>query len=133
MSRNFQIIVTTVVLAELAFIGTLGFNHSEVILAAIAATILLISLIIFLVGISVHQIVVQDTAKDSLKMAAATDQYIREHKTQYAKEFPDELKSDTDKNFIKRINKGSRILRLSYVLIAVASTLLVVMLWRLVL
>lgn len=133
MSRNFQIIITTAVLAELAFIGTLGFDHNEVVLAAIAATILFISLIVFLVGISVHQVVVQDTAKDSLKMATVTDEYIRKHKKQYAKELPDELKSDMENHFIKRINRGSRILRLSYILIAVASILLVIMLWRLVL
>ena len=132
MSRNFQIIISTIVLAELAFLGTLGFDHEEKMLAAIATTLLVLALVVFLIGVSIQQAVVQNNAKDSLKSASAVDAYIKKHETGYSKEIPDELRSE-QKNINRHIKFGTRLLFASYILIFAASVLLIIMLWKIIL
>ena len=46
MSKNYQTLIVTIVLAELAFLGVLGFDDYNSILSATSATLLVLALVV---------------------------------------------------------------------------------------
>lgn len=83
MSRRFQTLIATIILAQLAFLGTLGFNHTHKILAATAATLLVIALLVHLIAASWQQTGVVKSAKHYIKKAGGVDQIIKETKKKH--------------------------------------------------
>lgn len=130
MSKNYQTLIVTIVLAELAFIGVLGFDDHNSILSATSATLLVLALVLFLVGVAIQQIVVQREAKHSLSMASKVDAFVKKHSTATIDQLPDELTQPKDKALMSS-NLGNRFIRMGYVLILAASVLVVVIAWRL--
>lgn len=130
MSKNYQTLIVTIVLAELAFLGVLGFDDYNSILSATSATLLVLALVLFLVGVAIQQVVVQREAKYNLSMASKVDTFIKEHSTATIDQLPDELLHVKEKAFISS-KLGNRFIRLGYILILVASVLVVVIAWRL--
>ena len=130
MSKNYQTLIVTIVLAELAFLGVLGFDDYNSILSATSATLLVLALVLFLVGVAIQQVVVQREAKYSLSMASKVDTFIKEHSKATIDQLPDELLQSTEKNFISS-KLGNRFIRSGYILILAASVLVVVIAWRL--
>jgi hypothetical protein len=130
MSKNYQTAIVTVVLAELAFLGTIGFHGKADILIASSATLLIIALVIFLIGVGVQQMAVQNEAKISFGLASKVDKHIKTNKTQFVDELPAELQHTENTAWVNA-KLGTKFLRVGYSLIVVASVLIVIIIWRL--
>lgn len=132
MSARFQTLVATIILAQLAFLGVLGFEHDESILSAVTITILVFSLIVCLVAISWQQIGVLKGAKHYFKKADEVGELIKETKKKHVNfdEFPADLKAE---NVLKYTKIPNRLFLAGFVLSFTGSILLLVLVWRLVL
>lgn len=129
MSKNYQTLIVTIVLAELAFLGVLGFEGNNGILSAVSATLLVLALVLFLIGVAIQQVVVQREAKYSFSMASKVDDFIKEHSKASIDQIPDDLTQAKDDKFISS-KLGNRFIRAGYLLIIAASVLVVVIAWR---
>lgn len=129
MSGKFQTLIATIVLAELAFLGTLGFDHTDRKISAWAVTSLICALLIFLIAVSLQQIAIQKAAKRYFVLASKLEDHMKEAKITHVDELPEELKISEFPRYIKFAN---RMLLPSYGLITIGSGLILLLIWRMV-
>lgn len=132
MSSRFHTLVSTIILAQLAFLGTLGLDHEQKILSAIITTILITSLTLCLVAISWQQIGILKGVKHYFQKADKISELIKETKKDKISfdDFPDDLRAENIMKFTKIPN---RLFMSGFLLSIAGSTLLVLMIWSLVL
>lgn len=132
MSSRFHTLVSTIILAQLAFLGALGFDHDDKILSATIITILIVSLVTCLVAISWQQIGVLKGAKHYFEKADKVSELIKNTKKKQIDfdDFPADLKAE---NIMKYTKIPNRLFIVGFLLSIVGSILLVCLVWRLVL
>lgn len=133
MSGRFQTLIATIILAQLAFLGTLGFDHGFKILSACAISALVLALLINLIAASWQQLGIIDSAKFHFKKAKEVDNIIRKTTKEHL----------SLEEYQERINIGAstlgftklpnRLMLISYVLGVVGTVLVLSLVWNIVL
>ncbi len=129
MAGRFQTLIATIILAQLAFLGTLGFSHGQKLLTAIAITVLVSSLLVFLIAVSWQQVGVLKAAKYYFKQAGKLGEYIKETKQSEVEELPEDLR--IDENVLSYTKWSNRLLLLGYTVSAVGTATLIYLVWKL--
>lgn len=130
MSSRFQTLVATIILAQLAFLGILGFNNDFKIISAITVTVLVASLVVCLIAISWQQIAVLKGAKYYFKVADGVSDLIKEAKKEQIdyNDFPADLRAESILKFTKIPN---RLFLSGFLISIVGSILLLWLVWSL--
>ncbi|HRF28437.1 MAG TPA: hypothetical protein PL051_02250 [Candidatus Saccharibacteria bacterium] len=133
MSGRFQTLVATVILAQLAFLGTLGFENNQKILAASAATTLAIALTVHLAAGSWQQARVINSIKHYIKKVGEVEAIIKQtKKTHISPEEYEKYRIIETSSTIGYTKWPNRLLMLGYILAFAGTALVLLLIWRLV-
>lgn len=124
-----QTAVLTIVLAEMAFLGTLKFDYPHSWLGALAISFFVVGFIIFLLAIKLqhsHSLVV---GRDFIQKSRDLQDYIKKTKKEYASEIPIEMQPKF--NDAKTNAFTNKIMLLSYACMFFGSALVVFIAWSL--
>lgn len=134
ISGRFQTLIATVILAQLAFLGTLGFENSQRVLVARAATVLILALAVHLVASGWQQVGVLNSVKHYMKKANEVDAIIKETKREHiSPEDYAKYKIIETSSTIGYTKWANRLLLLGYALAIFGAVLVVTLIWKLVL
>lgn len=130
MSGRLQTAIATIILAELAFLGTVGFDNDLKMYIAIAATLLVLALLIFIISVGWQQKGVLKAAKYYINKANKIDDYIKEVKKDKVDELPEHLRIDES---VLLYNKcPNRLMFTSYILAILGTIAVLIVIWGLV-
>lgn len=134
MSGRLQTLVATIILAQLAFLGTLGFDHNHKLLSASAATVLVIALLIHMIASGWQQTAIIKSVKHYMKKVGEIDEIIKNTKKSHIS--PEEyqkhgiIESSSTIGFTKWPN---RLMLVGYIFGTLGTILVLVLIWSIVL
>lgn len=126
---HMQASVLTIVLAELAFLGTseLAKSHPP-ILSVVSAILLLLSLFIFIVAINIQRGYALRAGRQLLQLSRDVEDYAKKHKVKIVKELPSELSAEAIGANTSRVT--NRLFMISFLIISIATLLIIILLVR---
>lgn len=133
MSGRLQTLVATIILAQLAFLGALGFDREYKTFSAWTTTVLVVALLVHLIAVSWQQTSMLRAVKLHFKKANEVDEIIQHtHKPHISPEEYNKHGILESASAIALTKKANRLMFVGYVLGIAGTVMVVVLVWRIV-